>query len=103
MEFDCTIAPKKPNASTAATAKNPAKKGFLPVEDRAKLIKEAVEEINLNNVTVDIAPNDLLTVDYAKANSASVLVRGLRTVTDFDSEMQLAEINKQIKEIKQKK
>lgn len=77
-------------------AKNPAKKGFLPVEDRAKLIKEAVEEINLNNVTIDIAPNDLLTVDYAKANGASVLVRGLRTVTDFDSEMQLAEINKKL-------
>ena len=77
-------------------AKNPAKKGFLPVDDRAKLIRDSIKEANLDNVVVDTAPNDLLTVDYAKANGASVLVRGLRTVTDFDSEMQLAEINKKL-------
>ncbi len=77
-------------------AKNPAKKGFLPVDVRAKLIKDSVSELRLDNVAVDVAPSDLLTVDYARANQVSVLVRGLRTVTDFDSEMQLAEINKKL-------
>ncbi len=74
-------------------AKNPTKKGFIPADNRVTLIEEAVKEAQLTNVVVDSAPNDLLTVEYARQNNAAVLIRGVRGSADIDGEMQLAEIN----------
>lgn len=72
-----------------AVARNSKKSGFLPVEERIKLIKESVK--NLSNVEVDYFEG--LTINYAKKVGAKVLIRGLRAVSDFEYEMQLSQAN----------
>ena len=68
-----------------AVLKNNAKKGFLPIEDRVALIKEASKD--LKNVEVDSF--DGLTIEYARAKNANILIRGLRAVSDFEYELKL--------------
>lgn len=72
-----------------AVAKNPDKKGFLPVDVRVKLIKDSVKDID--NVEVDSF--DGLTINYARQKGATILIRGLRAVSDFEYEMQLSQAN----------
>ena len=72
-----------------AVAKNSEKHGFLPVETRVKLIKESVTD--LENVEVDAFEG--LTINYAHQKEATVLIRGLRAVSDFEYEMQLSQAN----------
>ena len=62
-----------------AVLKNDAKKGFLPTEDRVRLIKEAIAEMDLDNVEVDSF--DGLTIEYAKKTGSDILIRGLRKLT----------------------
>jgi len=71
---------------------NPNKNSFLPTETKVALIKESVS--HLNNVEVDSFMG--LTVEYAKAKNANVLIRGLRAVSDFEYEMQMAQINQNL-------
>ena len=73
-----------------AVAYNSQKQGgFLPVEERVKLIKESIKD--LKNVEVDSFEG--LTIEYAKKKGAKVLLRGLRAVSDFEYEMQLSQTN----------
>ncbi len=72
-----------------AVSYNVNKKGFLPVDVRTNLIREAVKDIP--NIEVDSFEG--LTVEYAKKRGASVLLRGLRTSFDFEYEMQLSQTN----------
>jgi len=69
---------------------NAAKKSFISVENRIELIKESVKDIK--NIEVDSFEG--LTVKYAKSKNAKVLIRGLRATSDFEYEMQMAQINK---------
>ncbi len=80
------------NKVIIAVLGNPNKNSFLPTEIRVKLIKESVS--HLENVEVDNFSG--LTVDYAKAKNANVLIRGLRAVSDFEYEMQMAQINQNL-------
>lgn len=75
-----------------AVLNNSSKKSFLPIDVRIKLIKESVADIK--NVEVDYF--DGLTVNYAQEKNASVLIRGLRAVSDFEYEMQMAQMNKHL-------
>lgn len=70
-------------------AKNPNKKGFLPVSKREELIQECIKD--MKNVTVDTFEG--LTVNYAQAHDADYLLRGMRSVSDFDNEMQISKVN----------
>jgi len=72
-----------------AVARNPEKRGFLPVDDRVRLIRESIKD--LSNVEVDFFEG--LTINYAREKGASVLIRGLRAVSDFEYEMQLSQAN----------
>ena len=75
-----------------AVLKNPDKKSFLDVEQRVALIKEATK--SMPNVQVDSF--DGLTVEYARKIGAKFLIRGLRTITDFEYEVQLCQTNQVI-------
>lgn len=76
-----------------AVMKNPLKNnGFFSLEERLKLIEEIYKE--LSNIKVVIGSG--AAVDVALYYNCKALVRGLRGVTDFDSELQLAAINKNI-------
>ena len=69
-------------------AVNPNKKSRFTAEERVAMIKEA---INDEMVVVDCSEG--LTVEYAKKHGATHLIRGLRAVTDFEYEFQLASAN----------
>ena len=68
---------------------NSAKNPLFTVEERVALLQECCKDIP--NVTVE--GFDGLTVEFAKKRHASVMVRGLRAVTDFENEIQLAQTN----------
>lgn len=70
-------------------AVNPDKKSYFTPEEKVEMIKEAVK--GLDNVEVDYSTG--LTVEYAKKHNAKHLIRGLRAVTDFEYEFQLAVAN----------
>jgi len=72
-----------------AVAHNGAKAGFLTVEERVELIRASIKD--LANVEADSFEG--LTIEYAKKRGASVLIRGLRAVSDFEFEMQLSQTN----------
>ena len=68
---------------------NPNKKSRFSVEERMDMIAEAID----NDPRVEVDSYDGLTVEYAKSRGAMHLIRGLRAVTDFEYEFQLATAN----------
>ena len=70
-------------------ANNESKKSRFTVEQRVEMIKEAVKD--MKGVSVDSTSG--LTVEYANKVGAKHLIRGLRAITDFDYEFQLAAAN----------
>lgn len=72
-------------------ADNPNKHSRFSIEEKVAMVKEAVEEEKLKNVEVDSYHG--LTVRYAKEHGATHLIRGLRAVSDFEYEFQLASAN----------
>lgn len=75
-----------------AVLHNPAKQGCFPLEERLAMIREACADIP--QVQVDSFGG--LLVDYCRGCGAHVVVRGLRAVSDFESEFQMAQVNHQI-------
>jgi pantetheine-phosphate adenylyltransferase len=70
----------------------PNKNLLFSVQERVALLREAVHGIP--NVKVDSYSS--LTVDYARSVGASVMVRGLRAVSDFEAEFRMAQINQSL-------
>ncbi|MEQ9738275.1 MAG: pantetheine-phosphate adenylyltransferase [Algiphilus sp.] len=77
-----------------AVGLNPSKNPRFSIDERVALIEATVEEAGLHNVSVK--PFDGLIVDFARENNVSVLVRGVRTVTDVDYEKQMALMNRDL-------
>ena len=73
-----------------AVLKNPNKKPLFSIEKRVAQIEECTQF--LDNVEVDSFTG--LTVEYARQKQAGVLLRGLRVMSDFEQELQMAHINK---------
>lgn len=74
---------------------NPRKQPLLPVEERIRVIRASIAEIGVvANDRVDVTAFDGLTVDFCRAQGATAIVRGLRAISDFESEMQLAHNNR---------
>ena len=71
---------------------NISKKTVFSMEERVKFLELVIKEYNLESKIKIESFNGLL-VDFAKAQNASFIVRGLRAVTDFDYEPQLAQTN----------
>ena len=72
-----------------AVLNNSAKNPLFTVEDRVELLKECCKGIQ----NVSVVFFDGLSGEFAKKRHASVMVRGLRAVTDFENEIQLAQTN----------
>ena len=77
-----------------AVAKNEGKHPTFTVEERVGLVKQAVK--HLPNVEADSF--DRLLVDYVVGKQAQTIVRGLRAVSDFEFEFQLALMNRKLNE-----
>jgi pantetheine-phosphate adenylyltransferase len=70
-------------------ANNPDKNQLFTVEERMKMISKSTD--HLSNVKVE--STKMLTVDFARDNSALAIIRGLRHVSDFEFEFQMAMMN----------
>lgn len=68
---------------------NSAKNPIFTLEERAALIRECVKDYP----NVEVKTFSGLTVDFARENGAGIIIRGLRAVTDFEIEMQIAQTN----------
>lgn len=77
-----------------AVATSKAKHPFFPVETRIALVKEALRAVP--NVIVE--GFDTLLIDFATKQQATVILRGLRAVSDFEYEFQLAGMNRKLSE-----
>lgn len=75
-----------------AISENPRKSPLFSLEERKALVEEAVQGIP--NVQVEVF-NGLL-VQYAKQRNATAIIRGLRAVSDFDYEFQMALLNRKL-------
>jgi pantetheine-phosphate adenylyltransferase len=73
---------------------NPSKNPMFSTEERLAMVEREVQELGLSNVKV-IGFNALL-VKFARQQKASVLIRGLRAVADFEYEYQMAGMNQQL-------
>jgi pantetheine-phosphate adenylyltransferase len=71
---------------------NPGKAGLFTVDERMELLRDAVAD--LPNVTVDSFQG--LLVDYCRAHDIPVIVKGLRAVSDFEYELQMAQMNREL-------
>ncbi len=80
---------------TVAVLENPSKRnGWLfPPEERVDIIREAAKSARLHNVEADSFKG--LLVDYMKQQGSRVIVKGLRAVSDYEAELQMAHLNRQ--------
>jgi pantetheine-phosphate adenylyltransferase len=74
--------------------KNDSKQSIFTMEERVSLIKKCVSE--LDNVEVEMFQG--LLVDFVKEKGAGTIVRGLRAVSDYEYELQMAMLNKHMEE-----
>ena len=74
-----------------AVLENRTKSSFFTVSERIDMIRETV--VSFPNIIVDSWSG--LLVEYCKSNSITTIVKGLRAVTDFDYELQMAQLNLQ--------
>lgn len=75
-------------------ASNPKKKPLFSLEERVALIQQELLEQNLTDVRV--AGFEGLLVNFAREQNANVLIRGMRAVSDFEFEFQLASMNRSL-------
>ena len=77
---------------TVAILRNPVKNALFTVEERVEMLKEATS--SLDNVSV--ASFDGLTVDFARQLGAKALLRGIRAISDYEHEFQMALMNRRL-------
>lgn len=75
-----------------AVAANPNKQPAFSQEERERLAAEVLAEFS----NVRVCSFDTLLVDFVQANEAAVILRGLRAVSDFEYEFQLASMNRRL-------
>jgi pantetheine-phosphate adenylyltransferase len=72
-----------------AVLRNPNKTALFSVDERLEMLREVTKEFD----NVRVAKFKGLIVDFCKANDVSAIVKGLRAVSDFDYELQMAQMN----------
>jgi pantetheine-phosphate adenylyltransferase len=77
---------------------NPRKSPMLPVETRVVVLETAIREAGIDREIATVTTFDGLTVEAARVNGARWLVRGLRAISDFEAEGQLAANNRALAE-----
>ena len=75
-----------------AIAANPSKEPMFSLEERVELARASMTDIN----NIEVSGYEGLTVDFARDNGLGVIMRGLRAVSDFEYEFQLANMNRHL-------
>ena len=74
-----------------AVAVNSTKKGLFSFDERVTLLREA-----LGDAPVEVVALDGLLIDFCRARGVGFMLRGLRAVSDFDGELQMANMNRKM-------
>lgn len=77
-----------------AVANNTQKKPLFTIEERIQMLKEAAKDIK----GIRIEAFDGLVIEFARKNKINVLIRGLRMISDFELELQMALTNRRLAE-----
>ena len=85
--FDCLV---------VGVAMNAGKSPLFTIEDRVSMIRSELAELEQDPEKIIVEGFDSLLVSFAKEKKATVIIRGLRAVSDFDYEFQMASMNAQI-------
>mgnify|MGYP001186947393 FL=1 len=91
-DFIRRVAKLYKNVVVAVAADTEKKTTMFSLEERVALAKEALSGFR----NVKVKGYEGLTIDFAKANDLSIIVRGLRAVSDFEYEFQLASMNRHL-------
>ena len=75
---------------------NPEKKPFFTVEERQEMLTEVVKDIEKGGCKVRVDSFSGLLVNYAVAQQANVIVRGIRAISDYEYELQMALMNRRL-------
>jgi pantetheine-phosphate adenylyltransferase len=75
---------------------NPRKSPLLAAATRVEVLRAALAEADIPDDRVEVVTFDGLTVDAVKAHGAGSIIRGLRAISDFETEMQLAHNNRKL-------
>ena len=78
-----------------AVLHNPRKTALFSVDERIELIRQSTEEMGIQD-RIEVDRFDGLLVDYCRQKNASVILRGLRAVADFEYELQMANMNRHL-------
>ena len=73
-----------------AVARNEGKKALFDVDERLEMIRRTIDGLD----SVSVAAFDGLSVDFVRAQGAHIILRGIRTVSDFEYEFQIALMNR---------
>jgi pantetheine-phosphate adenylyltransferase len=80
-----------------ATTNTKHKNYLFPIEERIRMIKKSLfTDLKLNPKKIIITPFNTLTINLCKKYGALIIIRGLRAVSDFEYEFQLAGMNKKL-------
>ncbi|MBD1138148.1 pantetheine-phosphate adenylyltransferase [Pelagibacterales bacterium SAG-MED41] len=80
-----------------ATTDNIDKNYHFSIEDRLSIINNSLfKDLKFNKKKIEVIPFDTLTINLCKKYKAEVIIRGLRAVSDFEYEFQLAGMNKKL-------
>ena len=80
-----------------ATTDNINKSYHFSIDDRISIINNSLfKDLKLNKKKIKVAPFDTLTINLCKKFKAGTIIRGLRAVSDFEYEFQLAGMNKKL-------
>ena len=80
-----------------ATTDNINKNYYFSIDERLSIIKNSLfKDLRLNKNKIKVIAFDTLTINLCKRYKASVIIRGLRAVSDFEYEFQLAGMNKKL-------
>ena len=71
---------------------NSLKKPMFTMEERLEMLRESVKEFD----NVEVQTFEGMTIDFARKNNAKVIIRGLRVISDYETEMQIAQVNRSI-------
>lgn len=75
-----------------AVAKNAGKQPVWDIAERVELAQKALAELS----NVEVVPFDNLLIEFAREQGAAIILRGLRAVSDFEYEFQLAAMNRRL-------
>jgi pantetheine-phosphate adenylyltransferase len=77
---------------TVAILNNPVKNPLFTVEERVEMLKESIRQLG----NVSVATFEGLMVDFARQSGATAVLRGIRAITDYEYEFQMALMNRRL-------